>query len=734
MELVAHGVSADQQTSETSAQLEFREVWWAESVGIPSVGTTIRWARVQFREQAANLLLLFRRNRTGNAVDGYRPARDNTLSDTNVDAAGSATVLPAALHQTPDSAANAPNPANTHATLSGLQRWALLVALGLYSGVQYVFKALQWILLAPVAFLLLMIMGLLRLLALIPPLQTSLLAGASNLLSYIMLHWIAEAEVYTLNYTRSAGIRERFEHEMLEFLRDEYCERIVVIAHSMGTVIAYEGLTSILDQPEFGDSQEPLTFICLASALRRAWLMAAADPHRLRRVLPDRVRWLHFWARYDPVAAGPLGSYSLPPLARSSEAPTTDEPHSSEALRARLDTCQNVPVVNTDSTFTDHTTYWTNVSQVVLPIARELVAGHSALEREVEAHLPKRDDILLHRWRIAWRYLISLLAGVGAVYALLFVSVGPDLHLGNLLVNFLDSSTFLNAVIGALTNGLCGVQGCHISAPGPLNLLTLIKELIIGEIQLLVSFVGPLTSSLLLYASALLVGGIAMVLVGRLIAVPSPYSFATPATGRRSSRWTIFVWAAGFALFIVVSDAIAVFVSELMNTRIATIETMYEIAYSVFILAVLLSIVLWLLAVASAVRLQKWGWLALIVVITILFVPLRDEPERAALLMGITVCIGGLCRLAIRHQWRYLAIGFLLTFPLLAAAVISLPLGFASAGTSILSEALSLPSLAATPSLAVTGFCWGPLIYGIWADHLPLATDVNTAQNALLEI
>ncbi|MGO8947075.1 MAG: hypothetical protein ACLQUY_05310 [Ktedonobacterales bacterium] len=31
-------------------RLEFREVWWAESFGIPKVGPALAWAGVQFRE------------------------------------------------------------------------------------------------------------------------------------------------------------------------------------------------------------------------------------------------------------------------------------------------------------------------------------------------------------------------------------------------------------------------------------------------------------------------------------------------------------------------------------------------------------------------------------------------------------------------------------------------------------------------------------------------------------
>src|SRR5262249_34653049 len=110
-----------------------------------------------------------------------------------------------------------------------------------------------------------------------------------------------------------------FEREFEAFLSDSDCARIVVIAHSMGTVIAYEGLTSILaernaqrEATRSNQPEKPITFICLAAALRRVWRLARTDPDRLRGTLPEDVRWLHFWARYDPVATGPLNRRSVP--------------------------------------------------------------------------------------------------------------------------------------------------------------------------------------------------------------------------------------------------------------------------------------------------------------------------------------------------------------------------------------------------------------------------------------
>jgi hypothetical protein len=56
MELAApghEGTAADA----APLRLKFREVWWAESFGLPSVRTAVQWALVQFREQAAHLLI-----------------------------------------------------------------------------------------------------------------------------------------------------------------------------------------------------------------------------------------------------------------------------------------------------------------------------------------------------------------------------------------------------------------------------------------------------------------------------------------------------------------------------------------------------------------------------------------------------------------------------------------------------------------------------------------------------
>src|SRR5262249_40479827 len=99
-----------------------------------------------------------------------------------------------------------------------LLQWALRF----YGIVQYVWKVLQWIALAPLIYFLLLLVGVVRLLALIPisVLQYTLVNGLSRLIGSISLHWVAPLQIYLLDYTRSSAIRQHFEHEVAAFLDD----------------------------------------------------------------------------------------------------------------------------------------------------------------------------------------------------------------------------------------------------------------------------------------------------------------------------------------------------------------------------------------------------------------------------------------------------------------------------------------------------------------------------------
>jgi hypothetical protein len=316
---------------------------------------------------------------------------------------------------------------DAHAHYTRRERTLLRTGLEVYALVQYIWKVLQWLIITVLILVLLLV---------VTPLRLVSATGFSAVLDSLVLYWVSEAALYTQDYARSSGLRESFEREVLNFLYDDRCERIVVIAHSMGTVVAYDGLTTILDQSNFRHELKPVTFICLAQALRRQWLMIGDEPNRLRGVLPDRVRWLHFWARYDPVAAGPLHRRSLPRPRRGASSAILA---ASQRLADRLDACENVDVVNTDSAFTDHTKYWRNQEQVVGPIVAELVAGHPDFEALVRKHLATADDVIARRVEVAWRSSVALLAGLGLGLALFLWDAAHRWSIGSILATHVFS-------------------------------------------------------------------------------------------------------------------------------------------------------------------------------------------------------------------------------------------------------------------------------------------------------
>ncbi|MGO8947076.1 MAG: hypothetical protein ACLQUY_05315 [Ktedonobacterales bacterium] len=410
------------------------------------------------------------------------------------------------------------------------QPW-LGVGLWLYDLIQYVWKLAQWVILTPLISVLLVLLGLVRLLANIPFLQSTLIGSATATINYVVLHWIASMQVYLLDYSRSASLRQRFDHEVETLLDDPACERLVVIAHSMGTVISYEGLTTLLVQPEWqrkAAGKKQITYICLAQALRRIWLLSRTDPERLRGVLPEQVRWLHFWARYDPVAVGPLDPHALPPPDRRASPRVRA---ANQALCMRLAQVENVDVVNTDSIYADHTTYWLNVEQVVGPIARELVSGHPELERLTEQHLATREHVVQRRWGVAWRAVVALATGFGLAALLVVLDALHRGGLGNAVAGavgavlgspavqqFLNNNTFdLYTLISTyLSQCVHGAGACS----GVGN-LTSNPNLIVP--YLLAVYFMPAYLATAIAALVILVLGIE---VGSwLVAAPSPFTF-----------------------------------------------------------------------------------------------------------------------------------------------------------------------------------------------------------------
>lgn len=607
--------TGDQPGDASPVRLRFREVWWAQSFGTQTLGTTIRWARVQFSEQVRHILVPV----SWRYRFAHTAPPDPAL----------ATAYPAALvHAAPGQSVPSQPTQSMRARIRQF-RPLLHVALGVYGTIQYAWKAVQWIALAPIVTLLLLLLAVLRVLSFIGIVKSALTATFTALTSYILLHWISSTEVYMRDYARAASIRGRFEHEFNAFQSDDQCERIVVIAHSMGTVIAYEALTLLSSQPPTQRNDKPITFICLAQALRRVWLLPGIDARRLYGTLPARVRWLNFWARYDPIPAGPLSIRSLPPLDMATY-PVSSTAYA--ALCASLDRCDNVLTVNTDSSFTDHVTYYQNDEQVVGPIARELVAGHPAMERVVASHIATPEDVLLRRWDVAWRYSLALAGGLAAgIGVLVWLILSPGLvEFVTGLVRSINWSGLLLSV--------CPACQPLTTLPAP-RLPVDNRDLshffalwyLLGQVDILAVVIGAV---LVIGAATLGLQG-----VGHLAAKPSPLKAERASAGDAGGSQWVFLLS---ALTLVLALATSLVFTGLVGKQITVGQDAPTPAVTPFLLLLALAevaaVLAGLVAALEMVANREWSWLGWMG-LSLLLLYTFDVFYRGALL-GVTIVAG----------------------------------------------------------------------------------------------
>ncbi|HEV8672193.1 MAG TPA: hypothetical protein VGS01_15820 [Candidatus Limnocylindria bacterium] len=155
-------------------------------------------------------------------------------------------------------------------------------------------------------------------------------------------------DFYTFLYDdiQAVHIRRSVPFAIAFLLEELKCDRVLVAAHSHGTVVAYDALSSGIVK----DVDRVKTLITFGAALNNAW-----DPHvaparscRIDEPLPEHMRWLNLWAAYDPVVGGPV----IPP----------------EPLRAP----QNIEVTNRMNVLLDHGSYIANREEFLSRLAQEV--------------------------------------------------------------------------------------------------------------------------------------------------------------------------------------------------------------------------------------------------------------------------------------------------------------------------------------------------------------------------
>ena len=227
---------------------------------------------------------------------------------------------------------------------------------------------------------------------------------------------------------QAAIIRSRLA-DAIRWVRDQGCNEVVLIAHSGGAIVSY---STLLDEA-YRDL--PVTkLITLGQGLALGWrLEHATGPfvagNPIRGDLGDArpgLRWVDFWASYDPAPAGQLIAVDGCPLI-AVETVDPDKPASPIQVESR-------PVTNYMHMGLDHDGYWRNDEGFLVPLIRHIddPTGDGGGSRFYASRLRRAVRIERRRRRVGlllgWRWA-SFTAGVLGVVAGLLPGITPGVSL-----------------------------------------------------------------------------------------------------------------------------------------------------------------------------------------------------------------------------------------------------------------------------------------------------------------
>lgn len=214
----------------------------------------------------------------------------------------------------------------------------------------------------------------------IPQIQEFILV---RLLRPMLVNYLGDFEVYVADEVQALNVRSAVEHAADWLAAEGGCERICVIAHSQGAVVAYDAVAA---QASHGMAKVT-KLITMGGALNRAWGLGVT-PRRLLARLPARVRWLDIWTTYDPVPGGPI---------------------------TRSDQAVSQEVTNGMNVLTDHGGYFHNREEVIARLVQEIdVTGPGDASRFAFAD---QDLRVRHRWErtitlVFWRLIAMFFFGL----------------------------------------------------------------------------------------------------------------------------------------------------------------------------------------------------------------------------------------------------------------------------------------------------------------------------------
>jgi hypothetical protein len=211
-------------------------------------------------------------------------------------------------------------------------------------------------------------------------------------------------DFYTFMYddVQAVHIRATVPYAIEYLVKKLECEEIVVVAHSQGTVVAFDALSSGAVK-EIGAVKTLVTF---GTALENAWSFAPPRTTRLTGDLPPGIRWVDVWSAYDNVSGA--------------------ETHSPPGQR---DPNAFVEVTNSMNILTDHGGYFTNGEEFLSRLAQEIELPKGATDVTASRFHPGVEDA--KTWRIRRRDRVFTMVGwrvaaiLGLASALAFRAFWP---------------------------------------------------------------------------------------------------------------------------------------------------------------------------------------------------------------------------------------------------------------------------------------------------------------------
>ena len=174
--------------------------------------------------------------------------------------------------------------------------------------------------------------------------------------------YLGDIYMYFEDAIQAAKIRSGLTELLHKLGDDTDIDKVIVVAHSTGAVIAYESITDINDDVGNSSAQNIKdkleTLITFGAILNMSWNEGIVEHGRFKNDLPNDLHWYNLWTRYDYGAAGDINAGRHAWL---------DE-----------DILADYRASNLGSPARDHTSYWENREQLHALVLEELGGRENA--------------------------------------------------------------------------------------------------------------------------------------------------------------------------------------------------------------------------------------------------------------------------------------------------------------------------------------------------------------------